>query len=62
SMGTPPAQVMDFNEFDSKVDAANAAKTAATLDDYDENFYGSDEYSADEFDEAGFDEMTFDEQ
>lgn len=62
SMGTPPSQTMDMAEFDSKLDAAAAAKTAASIEDYDENFYGSDEYNADEFDEAGFDEMTFDEQ
>ena len=55
SMGTPPPQTMDLEEFEAK----NAAATQ--VDDLDEDFYGSDEFNDDEFDAAGFDEMTFDE-
>ena len=55
SMGTPPPQTMDIEEFEAK----NAAATQ--VDDLDEDFYGSDEFNDDEFDAAGFDEMTFDE-
>lgn len=56
SMGNPPAQTVDMDEFDAKIDA-KAARAAA--DDIDEDFYGSDEFNEDEFDAAGFDEMTF---
>ncbi|WP_289158598.1 hypothetical protein [uncultured Muribaculum sp.] len=56
SMGTPPAQIMDIDEFEAK----SAPVTRAGDDDFDEDFYGSDGYSDDEFDAAGFDEMTFD--
>ena len=55
-MGTPPAQIMDIDEFEAK----SAPVTRAGDDDFDEDFYGSDGYSDDEFDAAGFDEMTFD--
>lgn len=59
SKGNPPAQFIDFNDFDAKIDAKAAA--AASAADLDEDFYGSDEYNADEFDIEGYDEMTFDE-
>lgn len=58
SMGKAPAQFIDLDEFDAKIDAKAAAAAAADLD---EEFYGSDEFNADEFDAEGFDEMTFDE-
>lgn len=54
SMGTPPPQFVDLDEFEAKIDL----KTAAA-DDLDEDFYGSDEFNDDEFDAEGFDEMTF---
>ena len=57
SMGTPPPQLMDLEEFEAK----NNPVVARGADDFDEEFYGSDEYNDDEFDAAGFDEMTFDE-
>lgn len=57
SMGTPPPQTVDMEEFDAKIDIK-----ATTISDIDEEFYGSDEYNADEFDAEGFDEMTFDEK
>lgn len=58
SKGNPPAQVIDFNDFDAKIDAKAATAAAADLD---EDFYGSDEFNDDEFDVEGFDEMSFDE-
>lgn len=54
SMGTPPPQFVDLDEFEAKIDLK-----AATADDLDEDFYGSDEFNDDEFDAEGFDEMTF---
>ena len=45
SVGEPPAQVMDFTEFDTKT--ANM--------DVDENFYGDETYDIDELDKEGFD-------
>lgn len=60
SMGNPPSQMVEISELDSKIDAKLASK--ATVDDFDEEFYGSDQFNEDEFDEAGFDEMDFDNQ
>ncbi|MDE6371621.1 MAG: hypothetical protein K2K92_09050, partial [Duncaniella sp.] len=59
SMGEAPAQTVDMDDFDAKIDAKAASQAAAT--DLDDDFYGSSEYNEDEFDAAGFDEMTFDE-
>ena len=61
SLGVAPAQNVDLDEFDAKVDAKAAAKAAASIDDLDADFYGNDQFNDDEFDAAGFDEMTFDE-
>ena len=58
SMGEPPAQTVDMDDFDAKIDAKAAAQAATDLDD---DFYGSTEYNEDEFDAEGFDEMTFNE-
>lgn len=57
SIGNPPAQTMDFEEFEAKT----TPSVTAGADDFDEDFYGSDGYNDDEFDAAGFDEMTFEE-
>ncbi|MDE6157255.1 MAG: hypothetical protein K2F78_03820 [Muribaculaceae bacterium] len=57
SLGTPPPETVDIDEFDAKVDAKQAA--AASTGDLDEDFYGADSYNEDEFDAQGFDEMTF---
>ena len=54
SLGTPPPETIDIDEFDAKVDAKHAAATAST--DLDEDFYGADSYNDDEFDTQGFDE------
>ncbi|MDE6454109.1 MAG: hypothetical protein K2L27_07900, partial [Muribaculaceae bacterium] len=61
ALGNPPAQTVDIDEFDAKIDAKAAKVAAAGLDDLDADFYGNDEFNPDEFDAAGFDEMTFDE-
>lgn len=57
SIGQAPAQNIDLEEFENKIDAKAAT---VSLDDYDEDFYGSDAYNDDEFDAAGFDEMKYD--
>lgn len=59
SMGEPPAQMVDIDDFDAKIDAK--ALQAAADPDIDDDFYGSTEFNEDEFDAAGFDEMNFDE-
>lgn len=59
SVGHAPAQMMDMDEFETKIDAKAAAASSGV--DLDEDFYGSSEFNEDEFDAAGFDEMTFDE-
>ena len=59
ALGAAPAQMVDLDEFDAKIDAKVAK--VSDLDDLDADFYGNDEFNPDEFDAAGFDEMTFDE-
>lgn len=59
SQGNPPAEFVDMNDFDAKIDAKAAQQAAST--DLDDDFYGSDEFNEDEFDVSGFDELTFDE-
>lgn len=54
SMGNPPSQTVDINEFEAKIDAKNTIPSATDLD---EDFYGSNEFNDDEFDLEGFDEM-----
>lgn len=58
ALGQAPAQFVDFDEYEAKMEA----KAAASVEDLDEEFYGSDEFNEDEFDAEGFDEMTFDEK
>ncbi len=57
SMGNPPAETVDIDDFEAKIDAA-AAAAAAT--DFDEEFYGSSEFNDDEFNPEGFGEVNFD--
>ncbi len=57
SLGTPPPEFVDIDEFDAKIDEKQ--KTAARNTDLDEDFYGSDSFNEDEFEGQGFDEMTF---
>ncbi|MDE6322081.1 MAG: hypothetical protein K2L93_07255 [Muribaculaceae bacterium] len=60
AVGNPPAQTVDLDEFDAKVDTKTGKAVDADVD-IDEDFYGDAQYNDDEFDAAGFDEMTFDE-
>ena len=60
SLGHAPAQTVDLDEFNAKIDA-KAAASVASIDDLDEDFYGEDDFNPDEFDEEGFDELTFNE-
>lgn len=55
--GKAPKQSIDMDEFDSRI-AQSAAGTSG-IDDFDENFYGSDEFNDDEFDQEGFDDLKF---
>lgn len=57
SMGTPPPQFVDLEDFETKLDAKVSQTTSQ---DIDEEFYGTDQYNDDEFDPDGYDEMTFD--
>lgn len=61
SLGHAPAQTVDMDEFDARMDAKAAKSASDNIDDLDADFYGNDEFNPDEFDAAGFDEMTFDE-
>ena len=54
AVGKAPAESVDLDEFDAKIDA----KAAAAAEDMGEEFFGSDSYNDDEFDAAGFDELT----
>lgn len=57
SMGNPPKQESELEVLDSK-----ASKAAAkSMEDFDEEFYGSDSFNEDEFQAGGFDEMTLEE-
>lgn len=57
SVGEAPAEGVNLDDFDAKIDAKAAAAAEA---DMDEEFYGSDEFNEDEFDAAGYDELNFD--
>ena len=52
---------MSIEEFDAKIDAKTSKTANSSIDDIDEDFYGSESYNADEFDAEGFDEMNFNE-
>lgn len=62
SLGQAPAETVDLDEFDAKIDSKVAAAAAVGLDDLDADFYGSDSYDPDEFDSESFDEMSFDDK
>lgn len=57
SMGTAPKQESELEMPDVKP-AKGAVKS---VEDFDEEFYGSDSYNDDEFEAGGFDEMTLEE-
>lgn len=58
SMGTPPPQFVDLNEFEAGIDAK--AASAIQDDDISDDFMDAESYNEDELDTAGFEEMTFD--
>ncbi len=58
SLGHAPAQIVDIDEFDAKVDA-KATAAVSSIDDLDADFYGESDFNPDEFDEEGFDELNF---
>lgn len=58
SLGNAPARYIVHEEEEKA--PAKTIKKQTTLDDFDEDMYGSDEYSPDEFDENGFSELTED--
>lgn len=55
--GKAPKQSEDLDEFDSKI--AQSTSDTSDIDDFDENFYGSDDFNEDEFDQEGFDDLKF---
>lgn len=59
SVGEPPAQFIDIDEYEANTDHKAAHATGNDVE-IDEDFYGDAQYNDDEFDAAGFDEMTFD--
>lgn len=58
SMGKAPAQHVDLDEFEEKIDAKAAQQ--ATQFDVDADFMGTDQYDDDELASAGFEEMSLD--
>lgn len=55
--GQAPAQTVDLDEFDSKIDAKAAKQASVAAEDIDDDFYGSDQYNEDEID---LDQMSID--
>ena len=51
SIGEPPVQLLDFDEIMKK----SEANAVSSLEDLDDDFYGSDSYNDDEFDSDSFD-------
>ena len=50
SLGTAPAQNVDMDEFDAKMDAKAAKVAAESIEDIDADVYGENEFNQDEFD------------
>lgn len=59
SMGKAPEQHIDMKRFEADIDA-KAAKQAAAIEDFGEDF-DEEGYNDDEFDPEGFSDLTFDE-
>jgi hypothetical protein len=59
SLGTPPPQEQELEQFTVNTSAAAKGK-ATTLDDFDDPLYDEQGFNPDEFDEEGFSEMSFD--
>ena len=60
AVGKAPAQNIDLDAFEAKIDA-KAKADAKAAEDFDEEFYGSDSYNDDEIYLDSFSDMTFDE-
>lgn len=60
SMGNPPEQESEL-EMPEPTTPAKGAKAAAAVDEFDDEFYGSDSFNEDEFDAGGFSDMTLEE-
>ncbi|MBO5054039.1 MAG: hypothetical protein J6C44_07425 [Muribaculaceae bacterium] len=60
SLGTPPPQHVDIDDFDFESSVKAAAKHT-TIDDFNDEF-DEDSYNPDEFDPDGYGEVSFDEK
>lgn len=59
SLGNAPAQYIEDDDEEVKESAATIKKQAS-IDDFDEEMYGTDAYNPDEYDADGFSELTED--
>lgn len=59
--GNPPAEAVDLDEFDAKIDATAARNAAADPMDLDDDFYGSTDYNDDELDLSSLDDLDLSE-
>lgn len=60
SLGNPPAQNVDLDDFDAKIDAKAAQQSKATIpepEDLGEEFYGTTEFNDDEFNLSDFEDL-----
>lgn len=57
AIGKAPAQNMEIEEFEEKVNSKAKANQLAA-DEFDEEFYGSDSFNEDEFDLDSFSDLT----
>ena len=54
-IGHAPKQVVNMDDFDAQIDElAKKAASNKSSDEFDDEFYGSDEFNDDEFDPEGF--------
>lgn len=58
AMGSAPAQESELEILD--ITASNAKTVAKNVDEFDDEFYGSDSYTDDEFESGGFRDMSMD--
>jgi hypothetical protein len=59
SLGTPPPQVQELEQFTVNTASTPKGKSQTTLDDFDDPLYEEQGFNPDEFDEEGFSEMNF---
>jgi len=63
SEGNPPAENVDLDEFDAKIDARHVSGGGGIGDfDLDEDFYGSSEFNDDELDITSLDDLDLDDR